>query len=392
MKRYDRAAKSGAAFAGAAKTAMTIILGAALLTGCQGKSEAARPAVKTAVASKGRVVKVQELSGVLVPEKSLNIFAKLSGIANTVTVDVGDKVRAGQLLVHIDTKELNAQLKVAEAAGTTVRDQASQAKLGIESARLNLDMAQKNYDRMSALYKDKAVTQSAMDDASTKLDLAKTAFDNANKQYANVSVGGVAQADAQANLIKVQISNSTIDSPIDGTVVSRNINEGELASPAMPLMAIADTAHLKFQGNASQDEIVLLKEGDEVSITIDGMAGTRYQGKITQIGPIAAATGQYFPLTVAVANDGKLLAGMTGKAMLTLTSPEGVLVPPQAVATDGGKSYVYVIGAEGKVSKRLVRLGIGNTDSVLVVSGVDAGERVAVSNLGMLSDGMEVGL
>lgn len=392
MKRYDRAAKSGAAFAGAAKVAMTIILGAALLTGCQGKSEAARPAVKTAVASKGRVVKVQELSGVLVPEKSLNIFAKLSGIANTVTVDVGDKVRAGQLLVHIDTKELNAQLKVAEAAGTTVRDQASQAKLGIESARLNLDMAQKNYDRMSALYKDKAVTQSAMDDASTKLDLAKTAFDNANKQYANVSVGGVAQADAQANLIKVQISNSTIDSPIDGTVVSRNINEGELASPAMPLMAIADTAHLKFQGNASQDEIVLLKEGDEVSITIDGMAGTRYQGKITQIGPIAAATGQYFPLTVAVANDGKLLAGMTGKAMLTLTSPEGVLVPPQAVATDGGKSYVYVIGAEGKVSKRLVRLGIGNTDSVLVVSGVDAGERVAVSNLGMLSDGMEVGL
>ena len=377
----------------AAVAALTALMAtSSLLTGCQGKADSIKPIVKTAMAKKGRVVKVQELSGVLVPDKSLNIFGKLSGIANTVTVDVGDRVRAGELLVQIDTKELNAQLAVAEAAGVTVRDQAAQAKLGIESARLNLDMSQKNYDRTKALLAQKAVTQSAMDDAQTKLDLAKTALDNANKQYANVSGGGVDQADAQANLIRVQISNSTITSPIDGTVISRSINEGELAAPGMPLMSIADTYHLKFQGNASQDEIVLLKEGDPATVTVDGLAGSRYEGRITQIGPIAAATGQYFPLTIKVVNDGKLLAGMTAKALLTLTSPEGVLVPPTAVISEGGKSYVFVVGKDGKVSKRLVELGIGNADSLLLVSGVEDGETVAVSNLGMLSDGAEVGL
>ena len=105
----------------------------------------------------GRIVKDEELSGVLVPDKSLNIFPKLSGQAQIVAVDIGDRVRQGQLLVQIDTKELNAQLAVAQAATATVRDQAAQAKIGIESARLNLDLAQKNYDRTKALFDTKAV-------------------------------------------------------------------------------------------------------------------------------------------------------------------------------------------------------------------------------------------
>ena len=379
------------AYLRAALAATTAI---ALLSGCFGKGEA-KPAaptiVRTEVAKKGQIVKTQELSGVLVPGKSLNIFAKLSGLAKTVTVDVGTRVREGDLLVQIDTKELNAQLELAEAGGTSVRDQASQSKLGIESARLNLEMAQKNFDRTKALFADKVVTQSAMDDAQTRLDLAKTSYDNAQKQYSNVSTSGVAQADAQANLIRVQISNSTIESPIDGTVVSRTINAGELASPTQPLMTIADTVHLKFQGNASQEEIVLIKQGDPVQLTVDGLAGAHFTGKVTQLGPIAAATGQYFPLTISIVNDGRLLAGMTAKALLTLTSAEGPVIPVGAVDNEEGKSYAFVVGPEGKVSKRRVELGIRSSDGVLVISGVEVGETVAVSNLGMLVDGTEVG-
>jgi RND family efflux transporter MFP subunit len=155
-------------------------------------------------------------------------------------------------------------------------------------------------------------------------------------------------------------------------------------------MSIADTVHLKFQGNASQNEIVLLKEGDPVQLTVDGLAGSHFEGRVTQLGPIAAATGQYFPLTISITNDGRLLAGMTAKAMLTLTSPEGAIVPPASIYGEEGKSYVFVVGEGGKVSRRRVELGIRNSNEVLVISGVDAGEAVAVSNLGMLVDGAEV--
>ena len=171
-----------------------------------------------------------EFSGVLVPNHTVNIFAKMAGQATTVTADVGNTVKAGQLLVQIDTKELNAQLAVAEAAAEGVGDQAVQVKSGMETARLNLEMAQRSYERTKTLLDTKVVTQSQLDDAQTKLDLAKTAYDNASRQYQTVSGSGLAQAEAQVNFIKVQISNSTITSPIGGIVTNRNINPGEITS------------------------------------------------------------------------------------------------------------------------------------------------------------------
>ena len=101
-----------------------------------------------------------------------------------------------------------------------------------------------------------------MDDAQTKLDLAKSAFDNtANRQYQTVSGSGLAQAQAQVNSIKVQISNSTISSPISGVVTNRNINSGEMARWAALLMSIADRCDLKLQGNVSQEDVVRLTGG-----------------------------------------------------------------------------------------------------------------------------------
>ncbi|MEI6874002.1 MAG: efflux RND transporter periplasmic adaptor subunit, partial [Spirochaetota bacterium] len=112
---------------------------------------------------------------------------------------------------------------------------------------------------------------------------------------------------------------------------------------------------------------------------------------VTQVGPIAAATGQYFPITISIVNDGRLLAGMTAKASLTLTSSTGIVVPPAAVQNVEGKSFAFVVGQDAKVSRRRVELGIRNSDGVIVISGIEPGETVAVSNLGMLVDGTEVG-
>jgi RND family efflux transporter MFP subunit len=368
---------------------VAILAAAAAFPGCYASRPAGPATIKTEVAKKSRLVMDQEISGVLVPSKSLNIYAKLAGQAKTVGVEIGDRVAEGQLLVEIDTKELNAQLEVAKASGATVRDQAAQAKIGIESARLNLDLAQKSYDRNKALFDDKAVTQSALDDAQTKLELAKASYDNAEHQFQTVGGSGIAQADAQVNLIKVQISNSIITSPISGTVTNRNIDVGEMTSPSSPLMTIADTSNLKFQGNASQDAVVLMKIGDVVHVTVDGMGGQGYTGRVSQVGPIAAATGQYFPIAISIVNDRKLLAGMTGKAVFTLTSPEGVVIPLSALVTEGGQTSVFVV-SEGKVVRRPVSLGLHGVSEVLVLSGVAPGESVAISNLGMLQNGTEV--
>ena len=362
---------------------------AAGLAAC-GPSTAPRVSVKTAVVGAGAIMRNVEFSGVLVPNRTLNIYAKLVGQATTVNGDVGSRVRKGQLLVQIDTKELNAQLKVAEAQGAGVSDQAVQAKIGVETAKLNLDLAQRAYDRTKTLFDTKVVTQSQLDDAQTKLDLAKSAFDNASHQYQTVSGSGLAQAEAQANFIRVQISNSTIASPIDGIITNRNINPGEITSLNNPLMSIADTATLKLQGNVSQEDVVRLSVGNKVAVGVDAIPGKEYTGRIDQVGPIAAATGQYFPVVVSLANDGKLLAGMTAKASFTLTSSPGIRVPLSAIGDgEDGRAFVFVVSG-GKVHKQVVTLGMRNGADAQVLSGLGPSDTIAVSSVAALQDGMEV--
>jgi RND family efflux transporter MFP subunit len=359
------------------------------LLGCAPKYSP-RVSVKTAPAHSGRIVRTVEFSGVLVPNHTVNIFAKLAGIATEVSEDVGDRVRNGQLLVQIDTKELNAQLAVAEAAAQGVRDQAVQAKNGMETARLNLEMAQRSYERTKTLLDTKVVTVSQLDDAQTKLDLAKTAFDNADRQYQTVTGSSLAQAEAQVNFIKVEISNSTITSPIGGIVTNRNINPGEITSMNTPLLSIADVATLKLQGNVSQEDVVRIPVGGRVNVVVDALSTNSYPGRVEQVGPIAAATGQYFPVVVSLRNDGKLLAGMTAKASFTWTGADGIIIPLSAVQDNqDGRASVFVL-TEGRAHVRNVVLGPRSDSEVQVISGLSASDSVAISNVSALTDGMEV--
>jgi HlyD family secretion protein len=378
--------RAASLYAAATVAAVASLAAAAAMSGCAAKGPAAPAGISTAVARDGRIDREISISGVLAPNRTVNIYPKLSGQVKEVVVDVGDRVAEGQLIVRIDAKELEAQLKVAEASMSTVGDQGAQAKVGIETARLNLDMAQKNYDRSKALFDTKVATQSQIDDTLSKLELAKTAYDNAQRQFQTVGVSGLAQAQAQADLIRVQISNSLIASPISGTVTNRNVNPGELSSPAAPLMTIADTNRLKLQGDLSQDEVLAIKAGDKVLVSVDGMTGPGYEGRVIQVGPIAAATGQYFPVAIGVANDGRLLAGMTAKARLSISSEAGVVIPLSAVAQRGGDSTVFVI-KDGVASSRTLRLGPRNAAEVLVLAGLASGERVATSGTGGLQDG-----
>jgi len=261
-----------------------------------------------------------ELVGVLVPDRTVSLYAKLSGQARVVAADVGDKVSKGELLVQIDTKELDAQLAVAEAQLAGVTDQAAQAKIGVDTARLNLEMAQRAYDRTKTLLDSKVITESQLDDARTKLDLARAAFENAQRQLQTMGGSGVAQARAQADSIKVQISNSMVTSPIDGTVITRAINPGELVNPSSSLMSVSDTATLRLQGTVSQEDVARLAVGMKAKVSVDTSPGLSYQGRVIQIGPIAASTGQYFPVVISLKNDGKLLAGMTARAFIEAPS------------------------------------------------------------------------
>jgi RND family efflux transporter MFP subunit len=154
-------------------------------------------------------------------------------------------------------------------------------------------------------------------------------------------------------------------------------------------MTIADTVNLRLHGTLSQNDILVIKEGAKVRVSVDGMAGPGYEGVIAQIGPVAAATGQYFPVEIRVKNDGRLLAGMTAKASLSVSSAEGPLVPLAAIEQLGPDTVAFVI-ENGRASKRKLALGPRDATQALVLSGLVQGDLVATSGVTALQDGAEV--
>ncbi len=346
--------------------------------------------VSTAVSQKGSVVKKISVSGVLAPDRVVAVAAKLAGLAAAVNTDVGQQVKEGQLLVQIDARELAAQLKIAEASVAGISDQVDQAQAALEGAKSAYDLAQATMNRDTALRASHALSQSIYDDDNNKLAQAKTAYTNADLRLKMLKGSSLSQTQGQVDLIKAQLSNATILSPISGAVTTRNITKGELVGQGVPILTIVDQSVLRLQGNVTQNDVPYLSIGQHVAVAVNGIA-RKMDGTITQIGPMAASSGQYFPVVISIKNDGSLLSGMTATASFATAPASGVTVPAQAVRSDNGAAEVYTIN-NGIVTDNKVDVGLVNDSNALILSGIPEGVTVAASNVEMLRSGMRVNI
>lgn len=331
--------------------------------------------VKTAAAGPGQVTTAIEVVGALVPVRTANVHTKLSGLVRDIKVEVGDPADAGELLVSIDTKELQAQLEQARAAAAAVQGQAAQLKINLEAAQLA-------YERVEELAAAGAASPSQLDEARTRLDLA-------GQQYETAAGPALAQAQAAVNTIEVNMSNAAVYGPISGTVTNRNLNPGEMASPGTPLLTIADMSALKLEDTVAQEAVPLLAVGREVTVGVHVLPGREFTGRVSRVGPVAVAAGQRFPLEITLDNPGELKAGMTARAVFQLRGMEGIVIPVAAVQAESGQDWVFVV-EDGVAKQTAVTLGLQNNELVTVLDGLDVGRQVAITNVGVLRDMMAV--
>jgi HlyD family secretion protein len=391
----------------------------AYLAGCSLQQPASAEPLSVQAVTVARKALDADLSiaGVLLPAQTVTIAGKLSGEVTQLQAEVGSVVKNGDTLATLDKKTLEAQLKQARASLDAANAQAaaslSQASaLGsaVKSAQgqssvanINLEAAQKNYSDIKNLFDSGIATKAQMDDAATRLSLAKAQYATASGSALNQTTSsaqaatdsaGAAKANgqlAQANvdLLQIQLDNATIRSPIDGVVVTRTVNRGEVAMAGTPLFTIADTARLQLKGTVPQEAIPLLKVGQVLVVTVDIYPGKAFEGNITVIGPIAVATGGYFPVQIELGNDGTLLAGLSARAALQVKTPAVLSVPDSAIVTGDGKSFVYVI-REGLAVRKAIVAGYDNGSETVVLDGLAESEQVAVSNVASLTDKMPV--
>ncbi|MEQ8200648.1 MAG: efflux RND transporter periplasmic adaptor subunit [Syntrophomonadaceae bacterium] len=358
------------------------------LAGCSSQKARQNQLVATEVAVAGEVESRLELGGVLLPAQTADISSRITGQVVALPHKVGDQLQSGDILMVLDTQALQGQLMQAEANYKAAQAAAEAAENSAVISKTNLDAAQASFDRIQTLFNAGAVSQSQMDEARDKLTIAQQQYKTASGPSLSQGKASAEAAYASVKNYQIQIDNSTIRTPIGGVLVTRNVNIGQVVTAGTAVISVVDTATLKLKATISQDQLRLITPGQQMEVTVDSYPGIIFKGSVTSIGPMAVSTGQVFPLEVTLTNDKNLMPGLSAHSALT-SKASGIVIPREAVRQSGDQSWVFVV--EGNIARqREVTTGLSDDRKIVIVSGLSAGERVAITDVGQLSDGKSI--
>jgi len=358
---------------------------------------------KLAKVEKGDLAKSVVATGKVTPITKVEVKSKASGIVKKLLVDYGDRVKQGQLLAQLDKVEIEAQVAQSQASLEAAQANLASSQADFERSKVDAEgpdvpPLKRAYDRATGMAKDGVVSQSALDDAEKNYTMAVNK-QNVAKAQVTVLKAKIAQAQAQvaqdqANLKQLdeQLSYTDIVSPIDGIVLSRDVEMGDavssilvLGSSATLVMTLGDTSEVYVKGKVDESDIGKVYLGQRARIKVESFKDKTFDGKVTKISPMGVEKDNVttFEVRVSIQNPGgELKAEMTANAAVILEEHKNVLqIPEGAILYDKDKKASVEIpdpkGKEGK-DKVAVNIGISNGAKTEVLSGLKEGDQVVL--------------
>ena len=358
---------------------------------------------KLAKVEKGDLAKSVVATGKVTPITKVEVKSKASGIVKKLLVDYGDRVKKGQLLAQLDKIEIEAQVAQSQAALEAAQANLKSSQADFERAKVDAEgpdvpLLKRAYDRATGMAKDGVVSASALDDAEKNYEMALNK-QNVSKAQVTVLKAKIAQAQAQvvqdqANLTQLdeQLSYTDIISPIDGIVLSRDVEMGDavssilvLGSSATLVMTLGDTSEVYVKGKVDESDIGKVYLGQRARIKVETFKDKTFDGKVTKISPMGVEKDNVttFEVRVSIQNPGgELKAEMTANAEIILEEHKNVLqIPEGAILYDKDKKASVEVpdpkGKDGK-DKVAVNIGISNGAKTEVLSGLKEGDQVVL--------------
>ncbi len=358
---------------------------------------------KLAKVEKGDLAKSVVATGKVEPITKVEIKSKASGIVKKLYVDAGDRVKRGQLLAELDKEEIaaqvaqaKAQLEASEASARGTQADYERAKVDAEGP--DVPMLKRAYDRAQGMAKEGVVSASALDDAQKNYEMALNK-QNVAKAQLQVLKAKIGQATAQvardrANLMQLeeQLSYTTVTSPIDGIILSRDVEVGDavssilvLGSSATLIMTEGDTSEVYVKGKVDESDIGKVYMAQPARIKVESFKDKTFNGKVTKISPMGVEKDNVttFEVRVSINNPGgELKAAMTANAEIILEEHKNVLqIPEGSILYDKDKkASVEIPDEKGKEGKRkiAVNIGISNGAKTELLSGLKEGDQVVL--------------
>jgi RND family efflux transporter MFP subunit len=309
-------------------------------------------------------------SGKIEAENSANVSTRMMGYVTKVSVKVGQKVNAGQLLVSINSTDLQAKKAQVDAS--------------ILQATAAFNNAKKDYERFTALFNQQSASQKELDDMTSRYEMAKA---------------GLEAAKQMRNEVVAQFGYSNITAPFSGEITNTFVKEGDMANPGMPLVSIEGASRLQVTAMVSESDIANIQNGMTVNVLVKSI-NKAVNGKVTEVSSSAKNTGgQYLVKINLTQTDKAILSGMFVNVQFpianktqTTASTDKVLVPESALVKQGQLTGIYTIGNGNTAILRWLRIGKTFGNQVEVLSGLSAEEQYIISAEGKLFNGAKVKL
>jgi len=384
---------------------------AALFLSCGSKEDFSKTAP---VPQKVKIEKVQaspvedtyEAMGT-VRSKTISVLSsKVLGRIVSIPVREGYRVKAGQLLVEIDDREMKAQLQKSQAGlketqyaldemEKTIR--AGEAEKKAADARLAL--ASSTLDRFKGLFERRSVSSQEFDEVQTKNTAAKADADQASERLQallakkNQIIARIDQAKADTANAEAFLSHTRILSPIDGIVTTKPADLGQMAAPGTHLLSVEDESHYRLEALVEESRISRIHRGDTVSVSIDALGQKPMAAQVSEIVPALdpASRSTIIKIDLRVPDSSTLFrSGLFGKARFNTGAKQVLTVPVQSVLERGQLTFVYVVDPAKIAHMRLIQTGKRYGDRVEILSGLSEGDPVVLEPLPAVKDGAAV--
>jgi RND family efflux transporter MFP subunit len=310
------------------------------------------------------------------------------GYVREVKVQTGDRVQAGQLLVEIDARDLDTQIRQAEAARNEARDGANEVSNAIASAKANLELASATFKRMEELFHKKSISNQEFDEASARLKVARAGYDSALSKQQQVK-SKIQQADEAVQSAKIMRGYAKLHAPFAGVVTERKVEPGSLAAPGTPLLVIEQAGGYRLETAIEESRRPLIRTGTPVTVDLDALQKS-VNARVSEIVPAMDAASRAFTVKIDLPYMPQMQSGMFGRAKFSLGEAKPIIAIPAGAVQEQGQVASVLIPDQGVAHGRLVTLGQRNGERIEVLSGISAGEKVVFPRPVNVSDGVRV--
>jgi multidrug efflux pump subunit AcrA (membrane-fusion protein) len=384
-----------------------ILIGMIIYFGGKKDDESSRAAIKPEV----KVMEITRrdmyrriiLSGQTAAKAKVVIAPKYTGKIVAVNVDLGDAVKAGDVLLVQDTEEVELLLRQNEATvraadADVVQTRASyDASLADKKAQYEHDLL--NYSRYAELFKEGAVSKESLDNARQQMVTSEAAYNTLKNQAVEGKLaasieGKVAARDKsrrEADSLEKQRADLILTAPRDGIIAYRAAEVGAIASAGQSVLTIVDNSSLHVDCLVSEQDAAVLKTDEMTEVSIESL-GESFGGRIIYISPSVDSTEKSYLVRIELLNiNSHVKDGMFAKSEIKILQRQNaVFVPKEAIVEKNGQTYVFVLGENNKAERREVATGLRNDEAAEILTGLKEGEQLILNNQARLKDGIEV--